>query len=207
MKIFPHHEFQRMPDCHGELPRAHLFNLPAGFGPGCMSTAEAEFVWAVVRLVKPSRALETGCEGGLTTCAIAQALADNGAGILDTVELEPTWRAHTAENLSRLGLADRVALHPGNSLDFIRTENAGDAYQFALLDSSIATRLEEFDLLMERALLAPGSFVLLHDTNPHHPMRAGAPLFVDYIATRPYAPRIRTVDLPSPRGLTLIEVR
>lgn len=205
MKIFPEIQTRFCGDAHPELPRAELFVRPIGYGPGCMSAEEAEFVWSVVRMVKPARALETGCEGGLTTCAIARALEDNRAGALDTVEWSAEWRGRTAQMLAVHQLTGRVTLHGGDSRDFIA--RAAEPYQFALLDSCIATRLEEFDALMVRNLLAPGALVILHDTAPNHPARNGAPLFYDFIRGRDYDPRIRIVELPSPRGLTLIEVR
>ncbi len=196
---------QLLPDAHPELPRAALFKRPPGYGPGCMSVEEAEFIYSLVRLVKPNHALETGCEGGLTTVAIARALQDNGFGDVETVELDVNWYMATGEILTRLGGFEPVHLTLANSLDFIRDYD-GRAFDFALLDSSIPTRLLEFDALMQRNLLAPGAWVALHDTNPAHPMRGGAELFPDFVARQPYASRVRFLELPSPRGLLIARI-
>lgn len=198
---------QLLPDAHPELPRAHWFNRTPGYGPGCMSNEEAEFIYALVRIVKPKLALETGCEGGLTTVAIARALENNGLGTLYTVEHDDRWIAHTRANLLSHKLTPRVLLAKSDSLAFIHAcDRAETAFDFALLDSSIPTRLQEFDALMHNDLLSPGAWIALHDTSPDHPMRGGCELFPDFIARQPYASRIRFLELPSPRGLLIAQV-
>ncbi len=198
---------QLLPDAHPELPRAALFKRPPGYGPGCMSVEEAEFIYSLVRLVKPSHALETGCEGGLTTVAIARALQDNDLGILYTVENDDRWIAHTRTNLHAMNLASRVLLARSDSLKFIEgCDRSQNGFDFALLDSSIPTRLLEFDALMRNDLLNAGAWVALHDTNPAHPMRGGAELFPAFVARQPYASRVRFLELPSPRGLLIARI-
>ena len=207
VKIFPAIQTNFTSDAHPELPRAEMFVRPQGYGPGCMSAEEAEFVWSVVRIAKPLRALETGCEGGLTTCSIARALEDNIRGYLDTVEWNSEWLERTRDMLKVHQLEPRVVLHLGGSMNYIRHLTPSDVFDFALLDSSIPTRLEEFDALMKGLHLRAGALVILHDTAPHHPMRGATPLFRDWIKDQPYADRVRSVELPSPRGIMLIEIR
>lgn len=55
---------------------------------GCESDV-FEFLYALVRLLKPVRALEMGIRRGSSTVAIATALRDNGFGKLISVGCEP----------------------------------------------------------------------------------------------------------------------
>lgn len=66
-----------------EGPIPHSFNASMELGRLC---------YAICRLVKPSKVVETGVANGLTSFSILQALKENGSGQLYSVELPPLRR-------------------------------------------------------------------------------------------------------------------
>ena len=70
-----------------------------------MTREEQEFIYGLVRALKPMLVVETGTYRGLTAEAIGNALADNGTGDLVTVEINLAcrclWFARTAANTRR----------------------------------------------------------------------------------------------------------
>lgn len=63
---------------------------------------DCEWLYALVRLMKPARALEIGTGQGVSARFIAEALAENGAGWLDTVEPNRRYAAQARELLAGL---------------------------------------------------------------------------------------------------------
>src|ERR1044071_5258126 len=59
-----------------------------------------DFLYGLVRLIKPKTVLETGCYLGDTSVRIAQALKKNGYGMLMTCDIEPDRVARTKYRLS-----------------------------------------------------------------------------------------------------------
>src|SRR5437870_1468065 len=70
------------------------------FDSGATEVEVSEFLWGLVRLLKPKQILETGCYTGVSSLFMAQALKDNGFGGLVTLEIENTHKLR-AENLWR----------------------------------------------------------------------------------------------------------
>ncbi len=147
----------------------------------------SELVAAFVRALQPDYVVETGTCLGQTAQIIGLALQENGHGRLDTLELDPERAAFAAERCAGLP----VTVHVQPSLDFTPAGPIG----FAWLDSETHLRIPEFERL--RPVIVPGSMVGFHDTAPHH-----GPWGRDVEAL----PKTRCIRLPTPRGVTFVEV-
>jgi predicted O-methyltransferase YrrM len=171
----------------GEKPAA-LWSMLDGF------TAEVEvleFLYAFVRLVKPSHILETGTWRGFSACAMGHALSRNGFGRITTLEYNPEIAEVASANLSKMHQSENVTVVVGDSREFVPTERI----DFALLDSDISIRHLEFLHFKEH--FSKSAFVAFHDVAPHH----GA--LNDNVQGLIREGLIHGLDLPTPRGLFL----
>ncbi|WP_020177046.1 glycosyltransferase [Methyloferula stellata] len=130
-------------------------------------TAETEvldFLYALIRMVKPENAIETGTWLGRSAAAIASGMRDNGFGRLFTIEHNEQTVSIARQLIDNAQLNTFVEIHIANSLEF----DAGETrFQFALFDSEISIRAEEFRKFYDR--LEPGATVVFHDTAEQHP--------------------------------------
>ena len=207
----------RRGDVHPELERASEFHL-GNWGAGSATIEEAQFLHALVLMLKPMHCLETGTETGWTAAHIGAALERNGKGHLVTLEIDPGRAEEARQHLAAEDLSHRVRVVEMPALDYLqsreqRAESRASESEslspppsalrslidFALLDTHIPLRLAELRALTPH--LAPGAVVCIHDTAPAHPMRAGTNLLADLRAV----PGFTVLHLPSPRGLTVMQ--
>lgn len=216
----------RRGDVHPELERAEEFHL-GNWGAGAATIEEAQFLHALVLVLKPMHCLETGTETGWTAAHIAAALERNGKGHLVTLEIDPKRAEEARQHLAAEDLDHRVRVVEVPALVYLGAiRNSADnplfngapiqgewpmadgkklvfhppdKIDFALLDTHIPLRLDELRALTPH--LAPGAVVCVHDTHPEHPMRAGTNLLADLRAV----PGFTVLHLPSPRGLTVMQ--
>jgi hypothetical protein len=128
-------------------------------------TAEVEvleFLYALVRLIKPSYILETGTWLGAGAVAIGEALRDNGFGNLSTIEIDPLVCSFAKDRIRRYELDSYVEVLEGSSFDF----SPKQPIDFLFLDSAIDIRGQEFRRFHE--FLAEGAVVAFHDTSESH---------------------------------------
>jgi hypothetical protein len=129
-------------------------------------TAEVEvldFLYALVRMTKPNRIVETGAWLGRSAIAIGSALRDNGFGHLLTIEQSDEVAKTAARNIKEQGLGEFVTLQVGKSLEI---ELGHETYDFALFDSDIPLRATEFIKFYSQ--LESGAIVVFHDTAELH---------------------------------------
>lgn len=142
-------------------------------GTGTVDFMEAFALYALVRERKPSRVLELGFASGVSSCVLATALVCNGAGELDTVDIEdngniiPWFYA----------LANKGVIHPhfGDAVAFI--EATDEDYQLTFSDAlhsyefnvRLATQLRQrFPDAVPRVVLVTQGF------EARHPLRVDA---------------------------------
>jgi hypothetical protein len=107
--------------------------------------------------------LELGTYEGLSTCILAQAIADSGrAGTLSTVDL--SYRQAVADNLQICGVDSRVKIITADAAVAMKNLPP-QGFNFIFVDHS-----HSYDDVKEACLLlpevaAPGAFVLFHDYN------------------------------------------
>ncbi len=133
--------------------RYHCFNT------GGVEEEVADFLYGLVRLIKPKEILETGTYKGISASYIASALKDNGYGKLTTIEYEPIHYKDANNLFIVLGIASWI-----NSLLMDVNEFKPDCqYDFIFLDTEPHLRFGEF--LRFWPNLKPGGFIGIHDLN------------------------------------------
>lgn len=145
-----------------------------------------ELVAAFVRALQPEYVVETGTCWGQTAEAIGRALAANGHGRLDSLEIDPDKVQHSRERCRGLP----VTVMASSSLEFTPTQEIG----FAFFDSLLHLRVPEFERY--RPWLPKGAIVGFHDTAPH----MGYGHQIESLAG------VRAIRLRTPRGVTFCEV-
>jgi hypothetical protein len=153
--------------------------------------------------LQPEYVLETGSFVGQTSRLIGQVLQLNGHGELHSVELNPE-----AARIARLNTEDldNVYIHQMSSMDFIPIYMREDEHiGFAWFDSLVTLRRAEFERFYP--YMQPGTICGFHDTAPHHGEWSR---FLDHqqpewIGHR-YPYNVRAIHLPTPRGVTFLEV-
>lgn len=139
----------------------------SSFNDAGIEIETGEFLYSLVRLLKPKKVLETGTHWGIGASYMATALKDNNSGTLDTIEFLPEIYAKACLRLEKLGLLPRGQgtrwVNPilMNAAFFEPTED----YQLILLDTEPQTRFSE--LLKFYPKLDEGGFIFIHDLHRH----------------------------------------
>lgn len=131
------------------------------FNDAGICTEDGEFLYAMVRILKPNRVLETGTHIGVGACYIGQALKDNKKGTLDTVEFLKPLYDQAWERIQKMGLVGVVESYLMDAKDF----NPISTYKLILLDTEPQTRFAE--LIKFYPYLEEGGFVFIHDLHQH----------------------------------------
>lgn len=176
----------------------------SSFNDAGIEVETGEFLYAMVRLLKPSRVLETGTHWGVGASYMGQALKDNGTGLLNTYEfLQPNYE-RAKKNITQMDLDSFVKVELADVAKLKLTEK----YQLILLDTEPQTRFAELIKFYDN--LDAGGFVFIHDLHRHmHQIPNDEHGFA-----WPYGPlpkeiiklvtdgKIRPFHFSTPRGLT-----
>lgn len=188
------------------------WDKPATPSPGYKSFNDAgvevetgEFLYAMVRILKPENVLETGTHWGVGAAYLGQALKDNGHGFLDTIEFLPENHQRAKERFNQLGLGNVIA-HLSDARGFKPVD--GTKYRLILLDTEPQTRFEE--LLHFFDYLEPGGFVFIHDLHRHmhqipneeHGFAWPFGIIPGPMRDLVKSGKLRPMHFPTPRGLT-----
>jgi glycosyltransferase involved in cell wall biosynthesis len=158
-------------------------------------TAEIEvldFLYALVRMTKPNRAVETGTWLGRSAIAIASALRDNGFGHLLTIEQSDEVAEIALRNIEQENLGELITLRVANSLE---VEVGHETYDFALFDSDVPLRGAEFTKFYDK--LEPGAIVIFHDTGVEFHEAGGEDNVIDLMTMG----MLEGIFLDTPRGI------
>jgi len=153
----------------------------------------SEFMYSLIRLIKPTFAVETGCYKGDATIAIAKAMEHNGLGQVFTCDIEPAMVELVNNRLKKLGLEKQGQAYECAGIDLIK--KCGLAIDFAFIDSSPYGKEREAEIGVLIPLLKKYNMFLLHDTAPQHPQ----------ISQIPDTIHMPKVYFNTPRGLTLFQ--
>ena len=165
-----------------------------------------EFLYAIVRVLKPDHVLETGTHWGIGASYMGQALKDNGGGQLDTIEFLGHIYKKAVERIVQLELENHVACHLTDARLF--TPENGTRYGLILLDTEPQTRFEEFVRYFD--YLLDGGYIFIHDLHRHmHQIETEGHEFAWPFGKIPSVIKqwverdlIRPFHFPTPRGLT-----
>jgi hypothetical protein len=185
-------------DCHRELPRDGEFK-GIGLGGGSICLEEALFIAGVLGVVKPDHVIELGTSQGGSTVAIASVMKDilpNSK--FTTVDLAPVPPKTAKEIDEALDLGIEWVLST-NSLDYLKKFKIEPGLRYLVFsDTEIKVRPDEVSLVL--GTFPFGTYIIVHDTSDLHPF--GPMNLRDVISIDD-----DIVDLPSPRGISILEVR
>lgn len=139
---------------------------------GSTESEVGEFLYGMVKILKPTKILETGTYHGWSSAYMAQGLKENGLGHLDTVEFEAQHIATSKERWKKLGVLEYITVINQD----LRQFSLHGQFDLMFLDSEPQMRFGE--LVRFFSNLNPGGYVFLHDlprtmcqgrVNPDHP--------------------------------------
>lgn len=154
-----------------ELPEPTNSNYTM-FNDGGVETAVGEFLYGLVRMMKPEYVFETGTHHGISSSYMGLALKDNGKGLLTTVEIDKDCIKISKEQWSRLGVEKYICVDKDYSLEYDVEYDC----DLMFLDSEPYYRFQELRRFFPR--LKPGGYAFIHDAprnlcqgnfNPDHP--------------------------------------
>jgi len=178
------------------------------FNTGGVEVEVGEFLYGLVRMIKPEKVLETGTHKGISSSYIASALKHNGSGKLTTIEFDESLAEESFNRLRRLSLLEIVEIVKLPSLEY-KTE---DMFDFVLLDTEPDIRFKEFVKFWNN--VKPGGIIIIHDLHPHlgqteitaHGM-AHWPFgdFKKYFGDKILDHELQVTSFPTPRGITMFQ--
>lgn len=145
----------------------------SSFNDAGVECETGEYLYSLVRLLKPENVLETGTHWGIGASYMGLALKDNGVGHLDTLEFLPEIWQRAKKRMETLGLQNIVTCHLTDAATFDPHYDADQhpegvkpgKYGLILLDTEPQTRFAE--LVRYFPYLADGGFVFIHDLHRH----------------------------------------
>lgn len=179
------------------------------FNDAGVEVETGEFLYGMVRILKPVHILETGTHKGISASYMGKGLYDNGLSArLDTIEHHKPFYDEANKLFASLGLGSYVYAYCSDIDSF---HPRGTEYELMFLDSETDRRFKE--LIRFYPSLKPGGFVFLHDLHRH--MGQGQPSNPDHpeISNWPWGDlpqqikdwvkedKLRPIHFPTPRGM------
>ena len=168
---------------------------------------QGEFLYMMTRMISPRNVLEIGTFTGYS--AICMALALEGEGHIDTLEINDELEDLIMEGFERAGVSSRVSLHIGDAVEFMRGQDGKKLYDLTFIDANKREYPDYYELAL--TLTRPGGFILADDVLwdgkvyaeqvPTDKQTSGIVRFNDLAASDP---RVETVILPVRHGLSII---
>lgn len=168
---------------------------------------QGEFLYMMTRMISPRNILEIGTFTGYS--AICMALALEGEGHIDTLEINDELEDLILEGFERAGVSGRVSLHIGDAVEFLRGQDGKKLYDLTFIDANKREYPDYYKLAL--TLTRPGGFILADDVLwdgkvyaeqvPTDKQTSGIVRFNDLAASDP---RVETVILPVRHGLSII---
>lgn len=176
------------------------------FNDGSTECEVGEFLYGMVKILKPRMILETGTYKGVSSSYMAQGLKDNNTGFIDTFEIEQQHLDTSKQLWTVLDLLPWIKPHLQPAQDFQPTCN----YELMFLDSEPNIRWGELVKFFPN--LREGGYVFIHDVplslcqenvNPDHPEIKSWPFgdLPSEIKQWVKNGELRPIHLPNPRGM------
>jgi len=163
-----------------------------------------EFLYGLIRVLRPDNVLETGTHYAVGASYMGQALKDNGSGLLTTLEFIPEIHQQASLRIDAMGLGQQVECKLIDAANFQPDRN----YQLILLDTEPQTRFAE--LMKFFPYLNKGGYIFIHDLHRHMAQveQPNVPEFGWPFGVLPKQIKdwvndgeLRPFHLPTPRGL------
>ena len=178
------------------------------FNDGGVECEVGEFLYSLIRLLKPKHVLETGTHFGIGASYMGLALKDNGygSGYLDTFEFLSHIHEIAVRRIENMSLSSIVFCHLMDVANFVPDVK----YQLIFLDTEPHTRFKE--LLQFYPYLDDGGYIFIHDLprsmcqgnfNPDHPDDKSWPFgdIPEEMRSLIKEDKLRPFHLPNPRSL------
>lgn len=193
-----------MLELHDEGEWGNTHSKYSAFNDAGLECETGEFMYGMMRILKPNNVLETGTHFGVGASYMGMGLQDNGFGHLDTIEFLPEIHTVAKRRIVRLGLDSQVTCHFGDVAKF----EPSCKYDFILLDTEPQTRFAE--LLKFYPALNEGGYLFIHDLHPHmhqipneeHGFAWPYGLIPKAMAELVKSGKLRPMHFKTPRGLT-----
>jgi len=195
---------------NGELPQpVDEFNTSGPysmFNTGSVEVEMAEFLYGLIRVTKPQRILTTGTYWGVSDLYMAQAMKDNGLGLITAIEYELQHLNKAIRLWQAAGVMGHIEPLHCSSLDYYTDE----MFDLLFLDTEPGIRFTEFEKFVPS--LKPGGFVIIHDLHRHMsqvgevngmkcwPYGEIPPVMKEVMASG----EVVKMNLPIPRGCTML---
>jgi predicted O-methyltransferase YrrM len=160
------------------------------------NTAEIEtleFLYSIVRLLKPGLVIETGAWHGYSAVALGKALRQNGFGRAISFEMDSEASEIARRRVREEDLSSLVEVSNASPLE----SRIDDQIDMLVLDSELTLRAPQFEYF--RSQLRPGAIVIFHDTGTNHR------IVRDNVARLTEEGLLTTVTFPSPRGIAICQ--
>jgi predicted O-methyltransferase YrrM len=192
---------------HNEGEWSNTVSEFSAFNDAGVECEVGEFLYALVRVLKPGLVLETGTHHGVGAVYMGMGLKENQKGKLHTVEYLPEIHRVATERVAKMGLENYIDCFLGDVDKFVPEEHGceKEGYGLILLDTEPQTRFAE--LAKFYPYLKPGGYVFVHDLHRHMHQTSEAKYWpfgkmpekmVDLIKSG----KLKSFHLPTPRGLT-----
>lgn len=189
---------------HNEGEWSNTQSLFSAFNDAGVECEVGEFLYSLVRILKPDNVLETGTNVGVGASYIGKGLFDNQYGHLDTMEYLPEIFEQAKSRITRLGLDNYVSVLLGDVSKFVPTKQ----YNLIFLDTEPQTRFDEFDKFYD--YWAEGGYLFIHDLhrnmhqidNAEHGFAWPFGKVHGFMSELIKKGKVSIFHFPTPRGLT-----
>lgn len=168
---------------------------------------QGEFLYMITRMTAPANVLEIGTFTGYSAICMALGLPEGGH--IDTLEINDELEDLILEGFERAGVQDKVSLHIGDAIEFLKSMSGKKTYDLTFIDANKREYPDYYELAL--ALTKSGGFILADDVLwdgkvyaeqiPTDKQTSGIVRFNDLAASDP---RVETVILPVRHGLSII---
>jgi len=125
---------------------------------GSIECEVGEFLFGLIRILKPQNILETGTYKGWSTAYMSAGLRENSFGEITTIEYNKEVIKEAEEVWEKLGLTSWIKVEQGLSLNFDPKETM---YGLIFLDTEPEYRFTELEKFYPN--LEEGGYVFIHD--------------------------------------------
>ena len=179
------------------------------YNTGGVEVEVGEFLYALTRIVRPQRTLETGTHLGISDLYFALALKANGVGELTTIEYNPPFYWMAQALFEQMEVDDVIEVVRSK----VEQWDPGDKlFDIVFLDTEPNLRFDEMVRFWDN--VRPGGFVIIHDLDYQlglagvskgdcTPTSFGD--FREKIGSYIKNFDLQTMSFPTPRGLTIFK--
>ena len=194
-------------------PQPEAVTQPPGyqmFNDGGVEIEVAEFLYSLVRMIKPDYILETGTHLGISSTYMACGCRANAKGVIWTYEIISPLLEKAKLLWCDVGVAPFISSNLISSLEAVVPPSL--EIDLLLLDSEPHLRFDEFLKFWD--YLVPGAFIVIHDL---HATMGHSDQTINGVYDWPYGDfrpklgpfmkklEVQVFHFPTPRGLTIFQ--